>query len=133
MPGLFVYGTLMCPDIFEKVTGVQLPARPAEVWGFRRFALKGEQYPALVKSRGGVVQGFVYSLPVQLWEKLDAFEGEQYKREPVMVWYEDGKSEPAMTYLFQPAFHHLLAGHDWDFESFLASGRESFMASYCLK
>jgi len=130
MARLFAYGTLMCPEIIEKVAGMLPNAVPGKVKNHRCLCVRGEQYPGMVRGHGGVVAGLVYTFPSYLWPRLDAFEGEQYMRKSVTVRYESGRRELVHSYLFRPEFRRLLGRKTWDFEAFLSHGRASFLASY---
>jgi len=130
MARLFAYGTLMCPDIFEKITGQRPVAVSGRVKNHRCLCVRGEQYPGMVRGQGGEVAGLVYTFASYLWPRLDAFEGEQYMRKPVTVWYESGKRELVHSYIFRPEYRRLLTRAAWDYEAFLNGGREAFMASY---
>ena len=131
MAKLFAYGTLMCPEIFEKVCGMTPRAVvPSRVRNYRCLCVRGEAYPGLVKGQGGVVEGLIYTFPSYLWSRLDAFEGAQYMRKPVTACYDNGKRELVQTYHFRPEFRHQLSRSTWNFEGFLTEGREAFIATY---
>jgi gamma-glutamylcyclotransferase (GGCT)/AIG2-like uncharacterized protein YtfP len=128
---LFVYGTLMCEDIMRAVSGVERRSVAAALAGFRRHAVRGEDYPAIVPARGAEVRGQLYDpLPASAWRRLDAFEGAQYSREPVRVTLPGGREVRAWTYVFRAGYVSLLAEGDWHFEAFAAVARERFMARH---
>jgi len=103
MKNLFAYGTLMCKDIMEEISGCRLTSASGILRGCRRRSVKGEPYPALVLAGGGFVEGVVYrNLPLSAWERLDRFEGEMYIRQPVRVELKDGTVLPAETYCSAP-------------------------------
>jgi len=130
MARLFAYGTLMCPEIIEKIFGVPLSGVQGRVKNHVCLCVRGEHYPGLVRKHGGEATGIVYTIPSYLWKRLDAFEGEQYLRRPVTVWYDNGKRELIHTYIFRPEFRRLLSRKPWEYQSFLNDGKEAFMASY---
>lgn len=131
MAKIFAYGTLRCSDIFEKLTGSPPRATdPGRVKNHRCLCLRSQVYPGLIKGHGGVVDGVVYTFSSSLWPLIDAFEGEQYLRKPVTVWYDNGKRELVHTYIFRPEFRRLLSRAPWEYQGFLRDGKETFMASY---
>ncbi len=128
---LFTYGTLMSPDIMARVAGCRLAARPATLAGYRRSQVKDEVYPGICEDAAGQVAGILYlAVPAAARQRLDLFEGEMYERREVMVEEEGGAVRPAMTYVFRPAYLHLLTGFPWDFGQFLASGKRRFEDGY---
>jgi hypothetical protein len=50
--------------------------------------------------------------------RIDEFEGERYRRQPVTVQGDDGREYPALVYLLRPRWHSLLLPHDWCHETF---------------
>lgn len=128
---LFAYGTLMSPEIMEKVAGCRPEARVALLRGFRRSRVRDEQYPGIREEVGDVVPGLLYlDVPATAMQRLDIFEGERYERRQVVVQEEDGTVRAAMTYVFRPAYHELLTGIPWDFDEFLVSGKKKFEDGY---
>lgn len=128
---LFTYGTLMSHDIMARVAGCRLAALPATLAGYRRSQVKGEVYPGISEDAAGRVAGVLYlSVPASALKRLDVFEGEMYERRQVVVVDEVGAVRPAMTYVFRPAYLHLLTGAPWDFDQFLASGKKCFEDGY---
>jgi gamma-glutamylcyclotransferase (GGCT)/AIG2-like uncharacterized protein YtfP len=131
MENLFAYGTLMCEDIMEDVSGCRLSPVPGTLTGYSRRSVRGEHYPALVPHEAGRVEGVVYrDVPDSAWERLDRFEGEMYARRRVQIKLNDGSTLPAATYMVQPAFLGHLEQSDWDFADFLRNGKTSFQRHY---
>jgi gamma-glutamylcyclotransferase (GGCT)/AIG2-like uncharacterized protein YtfP len=129
--GLFTYGTLMCDDIMRSVAGCSLPHTHAVLPNFRRYTVKGEVYPALVVHKGDRVEGVVYhDIPDTAWFRLDRFEGEMYERRLVNVVLPDGSAETVYTYVIRPEFEGRLDSTEWDFDTFLRSGKTSFETEY---
>jgi len=130
MPKLFSYGTMMCPEIIEKLAGKPLTGVPGRVKNHRALCVRGELYPGMVQGHGGEVEGLVYTFPSYLWPEFDAFEGEGYLRKPVRVWYDNGKRELVQAYLFHPEYRNRLTRKPWDFDTFLLSGKGAFMTTH---
>ncbi len=131
MQNLFTYGSLMCQDIMSAVTGRQLCHSPALLLQYRRFLVKNEQYPGVVPSDGGLVNGIVYhGISPKVWSRLDRFEGEMYSRCPVTVLYENGAEAQVCCYVFKPEFRQQLTDEEWEFETFLHNGKKIFQTRY---
>jgi len=123
----FTYGSLMCEDIMGAVCAFPATSLPARLDGFRRHPVIGEDYPGMVPAAGATVAGRLYlDLPASAWPRLDAFEGDAYRRETVEVALADGRRLAAWTYVFKPALAARLGAGDWDFERFLATGKARF-------
>ncbi len=128
---LFAYGTLMCDDIMHAVSGCSLPAAPGLLTGYRRWAVKGQGYPAIAPDATGQVEGTIYRhVPPAAWERLDRFEGEMYTRQPVAIAQQDGETVVAATYAIGAAFLDRLDGYEWDFAEFLRYGKARFQQHY---
>jgi gamma-glutamylcyclotransferase (GGCT)/AIG2-like uncharacterized protein YtfP len=128
---LFAYGTLMCEDIMEEVSGHCLSSTPGMLKDFSRRPVKGEHYPGLVPDRKGTVEGVVYlDLPDGAWGRLDRFEGQMYRRQVVQVELNDGTILPAATYVVRPRFRHQLTQSGWDVAEFLRNGKKHFQRYY---
>ena len=128
----FAYGTLMCEDIMQEVTGYDLSHAPGILKGFKRTCIKGESYPAIVPDNAGCVEGVAYrNVPYSVWSRLDRFEGELYDRRLVQVELKnDGKVITAATYVIKPAFIGCLDGTDWDFVRFLLHSKTAFQRNF---
>jgi len=130
MPRLFAYGSMMCPEVIEKLAGKPLTGVPGKVKNHRALCVRGELYPGMVQGHGGEVSGLVYTFPSYLWPAFDAFEGEEYLRKPVRVWYDNGKRELVQAYLFRPEYRSRLIRRPWDFDAFVRDGLQSFVAQH---
>jgi gamma-glutamylcyclotransferase (GGCT)/AIG2-like uncharacterized protein YtfP len=130
MRHLFAYGSLMCPDIMQRVSGLTLVGVAATAHGYRRCKVRGEPYPAVLADSDASVNGILYrNLSEAAWHRLDRFEGEMYRRVAISVDTADA-TIAAGLYLAHPDFHHRLLADDWSFEEFLDSGRKQFEHEY---
>ena len=128
---LFTYGSLMCADIMAQVAGARLQSSPAVLNGYRRFVVRGEQYPGLVAASGGQVTGRVYhDIGPISWERLDRFEGAMYERQKIVVNDQDGRETEVDCYLFRREFIHRLTAIEWDFDTFILNGKLRFQHQY---
>lgn len=133
----------MFDAVWIRVVAGRYESVPGRVRGFSRFAVAGESYPAVVRSVRGEVIGRVYLdvAPDDL-ARLDAFEGDEYRRVPAGVELLDpgfdplGEASPpqargtatAELYVFlAPA---RLAPHPWDARRFGREQIERFIATY---
>ena len=131
MNHLFAYGTLMCADIMENVTGQVFSAEKGILRNYQRYLVKNETYPALISEKNGHVEGVVYlRMTEPAWERLDIFEGEMYKKQIVNVMVYNSKTIKAMTYVLRPEFKHYITSIIWDYGTFLKSGKMSFQKDY---
>ena len=128
---LFAYGTLMCAEIMAEVAGKRLPYTPAVLTGYRRFLVRGEQYPGVVDDPAGTVSGLVYhDIDATGWRRLDRFEGEMYQRRPVTVQLAGGGLAQVDCYVIRSAFLHRLTRTEWDYTAFLLRGKRMFQQQY---
>ena len=106
---LFVYGTLKPghanAHLLEAIGGTW---QAATVRGTLRPAgwAAAQGYPALtLDERGAEVRGFVFSSDrlAQHWERLDAFEGEDYERVQAQAKLDDGRTIEAWIYTASPS------------------------------
>jgi len=127
---LFVYGTLMVPEVMHRVCGYACAGEPALLYDYRRRRVRGEVYPAVVASVGDAVGGILYRGvgPAQL-VLLDAFEGAMYRREMVTVAV-GVRVQPAASYVCAPGLAHRLSDADWSLDDFVAEGLRGFLADY---
>ena len=80
---------------------------------------------------GGVVDGTLYrGLPAAAWTRLDAFEGEMYRRERVCVDLSDGACVKTWTYVVKSEYAHVLEPREWNLAQFLQSGKAEFVDGY---
>ena len=117
---LFVYGTLMFPEIRAAVAGQRLAAPPAMLPGYRREGVRGEAYPAIIRDpRSNVTGCLLRGLGRAALRRIDAFEGPEYVRRLHRVRLLDEAGRPGRTaiaacYVIAPAAAHRLDGRPWD-------------------
>ena len=128
---LFAYGSLMCEDIMATVAGARFHGTPAVLAGYRRFLVKGEQYPGVVAVANGTVAGMVYrNISQKGWLRLDRFEGAMYNRTPVTVLFDNKTEGLVHCYLFRPEFFDRLTSTEWEYDTFLRGGKTLFQNRY---
>lgn len=130
MKHLFAYGTLMCREIFQQVTGLALTPVPARLTGYSRWAIQGEDYPAIIPDPVAQVEGVLYcQIPPSVWSLLDQFEGPGYRRESLKVELAE-QILHAESYVLHPEWRHRLSWMGWDYEQFLRDGKARFEREY---
>jgi gamma-glutamylcyclotransferase (GGCT)/AIG2-like uncharacterized protein YtfP len=92
---VFTYGSLMFPEVWNRVVRGNYRSCPARLDGYRRHALVDASYPAIVADAGASVDGVLYfDVDAADLARLDAFEGVEYRRDAVPVSTASG---PAMA------------------------------------
>ena len=83
---VFVYGTLMAPEVMGALIKRVPLMQPARLDGFERWSLRGAVFPAAREAAGGRVDGMlVDGLSTDELAVLDWFEDGGYERLPVRV------------------------------------------------
>lgn len=124
---VFTYGSLMFPEVWQRVVRGEYRSAPARLDGHARFGIAGETYPGMVAAPGASVEGVLYfDVSPEDVAALDHFEGNEYRRELVGVVLETGESVEAGTYIF--LLPQKLSGSPWLPEAFQM---ERFIGSYC--
>ncbi len=131
---VFTYGSLMFPSVWSAVVRGSYPGRRAVLQGFRRYAVRGETYPAAVRDPDARIAGQLYAgVDADDLARLDAFEGNEYQRitVPVRLIAADGRQGEeieAELYLFLPADR--IDPRDWDPDRFRTDALSTFIARY---
>lgn len=130
MTNLFVYGALMYDEVWNRIVSGEFRKTNAELSGYRRLAVKDEDYPGLVKS-SGTVEGYIwFGIDDENLKKLDVFEGEYYERISAFAVDNTGNKIEVDIYYFRNKYHHLFEDHEWDVKKFETSGLKKFMSRY---
>ena len=126
---LFVYGTLMVPEIVRIVLGRPLEGTDAHLLNYRPFMIKDACYPALASAAGYTTEGLVYSdISPSEMATLDAYEGAMYEKRLVSVTYADGTEEAVLTYVVAPAYRHRLDSKVWCLDAFMSRHMNDYIA-----
>lgn len=122
--GLFVYGTLMAPEVLNALLHRVPSKRSAVLQGHSRYTVKDYSFPAIVcDDDSAAVEGMLLEdLSEREMKALDFYEDEAYERLDVMVSVRsaDGGNEEAaaMAYVWPLSEKHLLdVGKTWDYEA----------------
>ncbi|KAI9278621.1 hypothetical protein BDA99DRAFT_492652 [Phascolomyces articulosus] len=144
----FFYGTLMSPEVRSRVLCglyatqdskktklATLRLRTAILKGHKRYALKERAYPGVIYTGNeedqviGVLCEGLYSEDVK---RLDAFEGDEYKRCTVEVTpvKSDGQTTEAVVntqvYIWIEG-NDQLKSYDWEFDGFVKDRQEEWL------
>jgi gamma-glutamylcyclotransferase (GGCT)/AIG2-like uncharacterized protein YtfP len=126
VPALFVYGTLLFPEVLYAVSGESPDGAAARLAGYERRLVRGAAYPAILPSPGGRVEGWLWrGLSAAALSRVDRFEGTIYRRQSVRVECE-GVTAAADTDVVSPRAAWLVTRHAWDPERF----RERHLTGY---
>lgn len=112
---VFVYGTLLVPEVMQQVTGRELRGQPATLQGYRRYRLRRCSYPGIVPDPEAEVTGLVYHVDRQSLAALDRYEDPCYERCQVNVETKDGMQR-AYAYIIPEARRHLIDPRPWDLD-----------------
>lgn len=128
---LFVYGTLMFPQIMMAVIG-RAPASAAAVLpGYARYRLGGACYPAIAPDASASTSGLLYlGVDPPALRRLDRFEGAQYRRVSVQVLLATGGVRNAHTYVLRPGQSSRLCARAWEPQELSAAGLRRFRHTY---
>jgi len=116
---VFTYGSLMYPQVWDRVVRGRYRSAAALLRGFRRCALLGLSYPGAVPDAGAQIVGRVYfDVDPEDLARLDAFEASEYRRHDVVVSLlaESGVTARAQVYVYLDASR--LDARDWDAQRF---------------
>ncbi|MDE2333444.1 MAG: gamma-glutamylcyclotransferase [Rhodospirillales bacterium] len=95
---LFLYGSLLDPAQFQRVTGLPLAGVRALLPGWRRVAMTYGPYPTLRRDAGSVVEGLLVRVDGRAFAKLSDYEGPRWRlREVVPVV--DGRAVVARAWI----------------------------------
>ena len=88
MENLFVYGTLLIPQVRNKVFGVSLNGFSDALPGFKKEeGIVAGTYPGVLPSdvSSAEVSGLLFSLPGDILARVDAYEGAMYHRKTLIL------------------------------------------------
>lgn len=125
---LFVYGSLMFPEVWEKITGLTSRGLPATLQDYAAHRIHDQSYPALIPVDGAVTRGILYTgLDAGTLRKLDDFEGGFYQRVEVSIQMEGKSRVPAWTYRAGSPEHPDILSALWDAQHFVENELRTFL------
>lgn len=128
---LFCYGTLCADEVMRAVTGKTFAGQKAWLSGYQIRRVSGTEYPGIVTAEGEAVPGVLYAkVDDKSLRVLDAFEGEEYERNKVVVRLDSGEEVEAFAYCIRPQFRSHLSAEPWDFAHFMQTELQAFLARF---
>lgn len=128
MQQLFVYGTLLFPEIIEKLSGKNFETVPAFIRGFIRKRIVGCDYPVVIQNLNSEVKGLlVRNVDEQSMQLLTFYEGDEYEKMETDVWIENEKTT-AFVFVWKNNSKDL-EENDWDENEF----RQKHLKAYLNK
>ena len=127
MIDLFVYGTLMFPQVVTELTGLTPTYVPAVAYNTTRLGMRNQVYPGLVNRSGSFTQGYLLrNLDDASWCIIEAFEGDEYERGPVTI-ETAGNSVRTHTFFVRTDCQDRLLDLPWDPEAFLRYELDTYL------
>lgn len=114
---LFVYGTLMFPEIWGMLVEADYPSAPVVLPGYRRTRIVGDCYPVIRPGHhSDTVTGQTYrDISSTDLHRLDLFEGPFYERQCVRALSLSVRRKPvsAFAYVLRHRYRHLASAWPW--------------------
>ena len=113
---LFAYGTLMIEDVFNKFSKHPIQKSNGYLIGYECRQLNNRIYPGIIIGQG-IVNGIIYhQLTQEDFLNLDAYEGEEYSREKVLINKSATEQISAWCYLYKKEFFNNLLIDRWSLD-----------------
>jgi gamma-glutamylcyclotransferase (GGCT)/AIG2-like uncharacterized protein YtfP len=124
---VFTYGSLMFAEVWTRIVTGRYRSVEGTLHDHARFAVIAQDYPGMIHAPGASVTGMVHlDVDAADVERLDRFEGDDYRRVTVSVACSDEVVRSCGTYLYLPVDR--LTGTPWEPAAF---AMERFLATYC--
>lgn len=124
---VFTYGSLMFPEVWQRVVRGQYRSISATLDDHVRLAIVDETYPGMIARPGSQALGVLYfDVNADDLARLDHFEGHDYRRATLHVRTAGGEPVLAESYLYLP--EQRLSKQDWLPEEFQM---QRFLQTYC--
>lgn len=83
---IFVYGTLMYPEVQKVIAGEEMSGVDAILPGYKRVKLRDRDYPGIIPCEASQVQGkILLEVRKEIIQLFDNFEGDEYMQAQVLV------------------------------------------------
>lgn len=126
---VFVYGTLLLPNIMEAVIGASYESLPATLEGYRRCRIKNEVFPGITSDPETNTKGKLYiGIDARALKLLDAFEGDLFDRQLLSVSADNGDRYQAYVYVVPDWNAGHLSEESWSLKTFMQDDYETFLA-----
>lgn len=127
MKHVFTYGSLMFADVWSRVVAADYASIGATLDAHARFDVVDQTYPGMVPRADASVAGVLHlDVDDADVERLDRFEGDDYRRTTVLVECADGTQRHADTYVY--LHRDRLLPSRWEPDRFAL---QRFLETYC--
>jgi gamma-glutamylcyclotransferase (GGCT)/AIG2-like uncharacterized protein YtfP len=116
---LGLYGTLLDPDVRALVLGEAWrdAGRPALLRGWERLYVEGQVYPGIRPAPGAEIDVLVLTgVDPAVLAQADAFEGDEYKRQPLRLTFYDAASGQGDAMFYVPVPGVALTDEPWQYD-----------------
>jgi gamma-glutamylcyclotransferase (GGCT)/AIG2-like uncharacterized protein YtfP len=129
---LFAYGTLIFPEIWQRVVVREFEKKPATLKGFVAYRIIGDLFPVLIPgSASNETAGIVYfDLDEQTIEQLDAHESTLYEREEVTAVLDDGRAVRCQAYILAARNRRFASDTRWTPDWFQREAMPTYIANH---
>ncbi len=128
---LFVYGSLLSPEVLQLVVGRVPDSVPAMLPGYACYYVEGATFPGIIESSGDQTPGRVLAgLTQSELQALDRYEDSFYQRLSVQVKL-DGGMQAVMAYVVPAEASHVLSPRAWTWEEFERLHLAEYVARMC--
>jgi gamma-glutamylcyclotransferase (GGCT)/AIG2-like uncharacterized protein YtfP len=111
---VFVYGSLLAPVVLRALLDREPPRLAAQLPDYRRTALRGQTFPAVVPQRGAATVGALIRVDQRELRRLDTWEDDFFRRCRVGIRLAEGVAGLAQAYVLAPRHRQLVAARGWD-------------------
>jgi len=126
MQNIFVYGTLQSEPIISKLTGKYFSSFPAILQGYKRYRVKGHDYPAIVAEESSETKGLVVmNVEDSDLHILSFYEGDEYEKKIVSVLLNNEPTD-VLVFVWVKGIEHL-ENQEWDFGQFQENSLEHYL------
>lgn len=126
---LFTYGTLVFPEVWQRIAVSEAAAERATLSGYAIYRVKDAVFPGVVRAEEtDQVAGVLYrDLDDDTLFELDAYESDFYRRETIQVVTESGKTVECQGYVVPDSRRDMLTDEPWDAKWFAEHKLEKYL------
>ena len=126
---LFTYGTLMFPQVWERIGIGDFTSTPATLPGFAIYRVRDAVFPGIVRaSTKDCVKGVMYlGLDEETLFEIDTYESGLYEREEVTATLANGEVVQCSAYVIPNSRCQALTDEPWDSARFEKEELEKYL------
>lgn len=117
---VFVYGSLLVPEVVRAVLGRAPRSSPAVLHDYRRCSLRGHAFPGLLAAAGHRTTGTIIEVSPAELRRLDRYEDDFYTRRAATAARDDGSAVPVQTYVLSARHRRMADPRTWSLAVFAA-------------